>query len=133
MIMDEISIKLPAKPEYMSVARLTTAAIANRMNFTVDDIEDLKLAISEASNYLIKQFSGISHLVIDYHTNSDSSILAKVKVSGASGISEKQQDNNELSLFIIESVSDQVTREENQGVISGFSILKKGGGSFKHE
>ena len=31
--MDEISIKLPAKPEFMSVARLTTAGLANRLGF----------------------------------------------------------------------------------------------------
>lgn len=133
MIMDEISIKLPAKPEYMSVARLTTAAIANRIGFTVDDIEDLKLAISEASNYLIHQFSENSYLTIDYQINTDSSILAKVKVIGASSVTEKKLDNNELSLFIIESVSDQVIKEEEQGVINGFSILKSGGGSFEHE
>ena len=132
-MMDEINIKLPAKPEYISVARLTTAAIANRIGFTVDEIEDLKLAISEASNFLINQFSVISHLTIDYQINMDSSILAKVKVVGASVISEKQLENNELSLFIIESVADQVTKEEEQGVIYGFSILKTGGGSFEYE
>ncbi len=133
MKMDEINIKLPAKPEYMSVARLTTAAIANRVGFTIDDIEDLKLAISEASNYLINKFSGTSHISIDYQINMDSSILAKVKVIGAIASSEKQMDDNELSLFIIESVSDQVIKEEEQGVINGFSILKSGGGNFKHE
>ncbi|NLC42817.1 MAG: histidine kinase [Clostridiales bacterium] len=131
--MDEISIKLPAKPEYMSVARLTTASIANRIGFTVDDIEDLKLAISEASNYLINQFSGNSHLAIDYQINTDSSILAKVKLIGSSCVTEKKPDNNELSLFIIESVSDQVIKEEEQGVIYGFTIIKSGGGNLGHE
>ncbi|HCS75829.1 MAG TPA: hypothetical protein DIW17_18395, partial [Clostridiales bacterium] len=133
MKMDEINIKLPAKPEYMSVARLTTAAIANRAGFTIDDMEDLKLAISEAGNYLINQFSDVTHLMIDYHINTDSSILVKVRVTGARGVPVKQSEVNELSLFIIDSVSDQVVKEEKQGIINTFSILKTGGGNIDHE
>ena len=42
MKMDEISIKLPAKPEYMTVARLTTAGLANRLGFSIDRDRRLK-------------------------------------------------------------------------------------------
>ena len=72
--MDEISIKLPAKPEFMSVARLTTAGLANRLGFSIDDIEDLKVAVSEAGNYLISQYSDITFLNINYLIESDSRI-----------------------------------------------------------
>lgn len=45
---DFIEMKLPAKPEYVGVIRLSVSGIANRMGFTYEDIEDLKVAISEA-------------------------------------------------------------------------------------
>ncbi|MBM7543275.1 anti-sigma B factor RsbW [Amphibacillus cookii] len=45
---DFIEMKLPAKPEYVGVIRLSISGIANRMGFTYEDIEDLKVAISEA-------------------------------------------------------------------------------------
>lgn len=45
---DYIEMKIPAKPEYVGVIRLTSSAIAGRMGFSYDDIEDLKIAISEA-------------------------------------------------------------------------------------
>lgn len=45
---DFIEMKLPAKPEYVGVVRLTVSGIANRMGFTYEEIEDLKVAISEA-------------------------------------------------------------------------------------
>ena len=45
---DYIEMKIPAKPEYVGVVRLTISGIASRMGFTIDDIEDLKIAISEA-------------------------------------------------------------------------------------
>ncbi len=43
-----IELKLPAKAEYMNVVRLSIAGIGERMNFSVDDIEDIKIAVGEA-------------------------------------------------------------------------------------
>jgi serine/threonine-protein kinase RsbW len=45
---DSISLTIPAKPEYVGIVRLTLSGIANRMGFNYDDIEDIKLAVSEA-------------------------------------------------------------------------------------
>ena len=41
-------MKFPAKPEYIGIIRLTISGIASRMGFSYDDIEDLKIATSEA-------------------------------------------------------------------------------------
>ncbi|ENH96398.1 serine-protein kinase RsbW [Gracilibacillus halophilus YIM-C55.5] len=45
---DFIEMKVPAKSEYVGVVRLSTSGIANRMGFSYEEIEDLKVAISEA-------------------------------------------------------------------------------------
>ena len=45
---DSIELKFPAKPEYIGIIRLTISGIASRMGFSYDDIEDLKIATSEA-------------------------------------------------------------------------------------
>jgi len=129
--MDEINLKLPAKPEYVSVARLTTAAIANRLGFSIDDIENLKVAVSEAGIYLINQFAEISFLTVDYRIHDDRSITAHVKALDGKGSKDSMEKENELSLFIIESVADKVTRDTDQGIIRGFSIYKTGGGSLE--
>ena len=50
---DYIEMKLPAKSDYVSVARLTTSGIANRMGFDYEAIEDLKVAVSEASTNVV--------------------------------------------------------------------------------
>lgn len=44
----KVEIKIPNKSEYVGVVRLAVAGIANRMNFTIEDIEDIKIAVSEA-------------------------------------------------------------------------------------
>jgi len=48
MTFDFIEMRFPAKAEYVSTIRLTVSGLANRMGFSYDDIEDLKVAISEA-------------------------------------------------------------------------------------
>lgn len=45
---DYIEMKIPAKPEYVGVIRLTLSGVASRMGFSYEALEDLKIAISEA-------------------------------------------------------------------------------------
>lgn len=45
---DYIEMKIPAEPEYVGIVRLTLSGVASRMGYTYDDIEDLKIAVSEA-------------------------------------------------------------------------------------
>ena len=47
-MMDYIEIKIPAKPDYIGVIRLTLSGICNRMGYTYEEIEDIKIAVSEA-------------------------------------------------------------------------------------
>jgi serine/threonine-protein kinase RsbW len=45
-----VSLKVPALPEYVDLVRLTLYGIASKMNFTFEEIEDMKVAVSEACN-----------------------------------------------------------------------------------
>lgn len=47
-LVDYIEMKIPAKPEYVGIIRLTLSGIASRMGYAYDEIEDLKIATSEA-------------------------------------------------------------------------------------
>ena len=54
MTYETIKMEISANPEYVSIIRLTTSGIANKVGFCLDDIEDLKVAISEACTNAIK-------------------------------------------------------------------------------
>jgi serine/threonine-protein kinase RsbW len=45
--MDEVRLTLPSSPEFLRLARVTASGLASRMGFTVDEVEDLRLAIDE--------------------------------------------------------------------------------------
>lgn len=48
-----ITVEIPPQTEFVRVARLAASGVASRMRFTYDQIEDIKLAISEACNNAI--------------------------------------------------------------------------------
>lgn len=51
---DFIEMKVPAKAEYVGVVRLSVSGIANRMGFSYEDIEDLKVAVAEAMTNVVE-------------------------------------------------------------------------------
>ncbi len=48
-----ISLIIPARAEYIDIVRLTLYGIATRMGYTYEDIEDMKVAVSEACNNVV--------------------------------------------------------------------------------
>lgn len=52
---DEVELRLPADGAYASVLRTLTAGLAARLDFTLDDIEDLRIAVSEAAAMVLDE------------------------------------------------------------------------------
>jgi serine/threonine-protein kinase RsbW len=51
--LDVVSMQIPADVAFVSTLRLTAASLAARCDLTVDDIEDLRLAVDEACALLL--------------------------------------------------------------------------------
>ena len=51
----DVELRLPADSAYVSVLRTTTAGLAARLDFPIDDIEDLRIAVGEASAMVLPE------------------------------------------------------------------------------
>ena len=51
----DAELRLPAEAAYVSVLRATAVSLAARLDFTVDDLEDLRMAVSEAAGLVLEQ------------------------------------------------------------------------------
>ena len=51
----DVELRLPAEGAYATIVRTTTAGLAARLDFTIDDIEDLRIAIGEASALVLPE------------------------------------------------------------------------------
>ena len=61
-----MELRLPADGAYASVLRTTTAGLAARLDFTIDDIEDLRIAAGEAGALVLPEADEGSDLVCEF-------------------------------------------------------------------
>ena len=69
---DVVTIKLPAAGAYLSVLRTATAGLAARLDFTLDEIEDLRIAVDEACAMLLSQAVPGADLECDFSLRGNS-------------------------------------------------------------
>ncbi|WP_141013942.1 ATP-binding protein [Nocardioides sambongensis] len=50
-----VELRLPADGAYASVLRTLAAGLAARLDFTMDDIEDLRMVVSEAASLVLER------------------------------------------------------------------------------
>ena len=129
MTYETIKMEISANPEYVSIIRLTTSGIANKVGFCLDDIEDLKVAISEACTNAIKhsledRFT-IIYTMIEKGLTIE--IIDKGKGYNTKEVSEPDLDNlkeSGMGLFIIESLMDEVNVESTEGKGTSIKMTK---------
>ncbi len=59
----DVELRLPADGAYAAVLRTLTAGLAARLDFTMDDIEDLRIAVSEATAMVLGEADAGADLV----------------------------------------------------------------------
>ena len=72
-----VQLTIPMRAEYVGIARLTAAGVANRLGFDIEIIEDIKVSLSEVCNRIIntlKKFSSDNkaECKIDFISSADS-------------------------------------------------------------
>ncbi len=79
----DVELRLPADSAYASVLRTTTAGLAARLDFTIDDIEDLRIAVGEANAMVLEHADTGSDLVASFWLG-PGRIVISLSVSAAS-------------------------------------------------
>ena len=111
--MDNISIQIPASPEYLNVVRLIASGLASRLKFTIDDIEDLKIGVDELSAYLTGAQGRDGRLDIVFEVYDD---RIEIKGSGTFSAGTKvRTELTDLSRMILGSVVDDAALELTDG------------------
>ncbi|ADU28633.1 anti-sigma B factor RsbW [Evansella cellulosilytica] len=131
---DKIQMKIPAKPEYVGVVRLTVSGIANRIGCSYDDIEDIKIAVAEACTNVVehayKDTASDPTILFSCSIFEDRLELAITDRGGEVDVSKFQNGKGPvnadqpvgdlkeggLGLFLIETLMDKVEISSTSGV-----------------
>ncbi len=127
---DLITLKIPAKPEYVMITRLTSAAIASRIGFDVDEIEDIKMSIAEAIILIINQLTSPKEILVKFQVKTESLYMEIIGEGGweESDISTHDIGQAQLGKYIIGSVMDGVEFKSDNGIMRGIFMHKECGG-----
>lgn len=120
--MGTVSIRIPASPAYLHVIRLAAAGLASRLGFTIDEIEDLKIAVDELCAYLTGAQGREGELRIKFHVHDD-----RLEIEGLGSFAPGQKvrtDLTEFSKMILGTVVDSASLAQLDGSPT-FSLTKR--------
>jgi serine/threonine-protein kinase RsbW len=102
----DVSLTIPARPDYLVLARLALSAVCRLTPLSPEDVADLKLAITEAANDYVDESRGIddeSRVSFSFNLGDDRLSMDLEGPAGPVAASEQ-----ELSRAIIEATVDEV-------------------------
>ena len=102
--MDEVQLVMPADPEFLRLARVTAMGLASRLSFTIDEIDDLRIAIDELVFGLIGTKGRPGQVVMRYRLQAQG-----LEVEGSGRFEDHQESPGltELSELILDAVADE--------------------------
>lgn len=121
---DEVQLVMPADPEFLRLARVTAMGLASRLSFTIDEIDDLRIAIDELVFGLIGTKGRPGRVTMQYR------LLAEGLEVVGSGEFEDDSPTpglTELSELILDAVADEHDLERDAAA-PRFRLLKRRGG-----
>jgi len=120
---DEVQLVMPADPEFLRLARVTAMGLASRLSFTIDEIDDLRIAIDELVFGLIGAHGRPGTVTMRYSLRE-----AELEVRGTGNFDDgaSAPGLTELSQLILDAVSDE-HELRNDDVEPTFRLLKRRG------
>jgi serine/threonine-protein kinase RsbW len=102
-----VELRLPAESAYVAVLRMTTAGLAARLDFTLDDIEDLRMAVGEACALVLEHADPGGDLYANFDL-SDGSIRVSVSADSKSAA---DADKDSFGWQVLTALTSDVVTE----------------------
>lgn len=129
---DKIKFTIPGKPAYLTMVRLAIGSVADMAGFDIEEIEDIKTAVSEAcKNVACHGFDGFAEeytvecvvekgeLKIYVTDTSENHVLEKL----AKPCQDCPNEGN-LGIFVIQSLMSSVELIENERGMKTIKMVK---------
>ncbi len=102
-VADVIDLRVPADPVYLAVIRTATAGLAARMNLTLDEIEDMRIAVDEACVLLLPEHPEPDQFLHAEFTVTETALDVRV-----SGPARRLPDGNNFAWSVLAALAGHV-------------------------
>ena len=108
----QLSLCLPAQPEFVGVARLTLAGLASRLGLDIQQVEDVKVAVAEAMTLLLQAAGETGEITL--RATWDAAHL-EIEVSGDGPAVELEREEAAIAIMVMEALMDTARWEPRAG------------------
>jgi serine/threonine-protein kinase RsbW len=120
---DTVIVTIPPDPGFLHILRQLTGGVAARLRLTIDDIEDLKLAVDEAASAMITFLPGASEIALAIDTD-DAAMRATVSSDATTETWPIQGLLDSLSWKVIAGLVGEAHAERDEGGRPSIVLLK---------
>lgn len=110
----DVELRLPADSAYASVLRTTSAGLAARLDFTLDDIEDLRMAVGEASAMVLEASAEGADLTAEFWLGRRA-ITVRVSTPGGTPAPNAEDD---FAWQVLTTLASEATAETEEGTFA---------------
>ena len=108
---DKVTIQVPPAAEHLAVLRTAIGGIAGRRRFTLDQVDDLRMAVEEAANQLLRHGKD-SPITMDVTISEDS---IEAALSAEVRRSDPIIDESSFSWMILRALADDLKVDAEGG------------------
>lgn len=109
----DVELRLPVDSAYVSVIRATTVSLAARLDFTLDDIEDLRMAVGEACAVALPEADEDADLVCRYYLSP-----GRIRVSVQVSSSDAAPDTEGFAWQMLKALTTSATVDAAEGFLT---------------
>jgi serine/threonine-protein kinase RsbW len=114
-----VSLAVPARPEYLRLVRLAAADCGTRAGLSIEDVEDLRIAVDELTYALVGDEPAAELLTLKYTASP-----GLVEIEGSIPAAGRPIEVDEVSKSIIGAVVDEHEIVDD-GVTRRFRLTKR--------
>ena len=127
---DLVELRIPCRAEWVALARLAIAAVANRLQLSIEEIEDVKLAVAEACTAVIQHENHGEFIELTCETYPDA---LRIRVHDAGRHlprTSRTMDLDEariagLGVFLIRTLMDEVSYDVHPELGTDLLMIKR--------
>ena len=111
VLADRVELTVPADPAYLAVLRTASAGLAARMDLTLDEIEDLRIAVDEACALLLRPAPGTAEEAQEHADDvltATFSITADVLEVRVAGPGRSLPERSSFAWAVLEALAGEV-------------------------
>lgn len=117
-----VSVQVPSVASYLSLLRTVVGGCAGREGFTLDQIEDVKMAVDEAAAQLLSQLGDTADAQITLSINAEDDAV-DLEISAPAAGNGPVIDPSSFSWTILQALSDELDASRD-GTVAKVTMRK---------